>query len=177
MPVEKVVFDDEVVLSDNLPLDTVQVDSAHSDGNAVEIDVGEGSIERFIAKIKKFRNYPPTQYFYHAYGIFIYNGWTVEKAKIIIDYAREHNLEVRAWSNDESGINMLVVKDPDISEDSGWDLYEKMQGNFDSYGLASWYEFEQWGILVYTGEDVIIEPLNSGLGIKIGKDNEWVVLR
>jgi len=177
MPVEKVVFDDDVVLSENLPLDTVQVNSARSDRDAIEVDAGEGCIERLIAKAKKFRNHSLAQYFYHAYGMFIYNGWTVEKAKTIIDYAREHNLEVRAWGNDESGINMLVVKDPDTSENSGWDLYEKMQGKFDSYGLASWYEFEQWGIPVYTGEDVVIEPLNSEIGIKIGKDNEWVVLR
>jgi hypothetical protein len=179
MPVVKIGFkeDDNVVLAQH-PLDTISttMKTANSEP-VVEIDSGDGCIERFIAKAKQFRNYPPAQFYYHAFGN-VRDNWTPEKAKIIIDHARKYGLEVRAWGNEESAINLLVVKDPDTSEDSGMELYEKMEGKHDSYGLASWYEFESWGVPVYTGEDVVIDWLKDHFGIKIGdaKVNEWVAL-
>ncbi len=179
MSVSKVKFttDDNIVLAQH-PIDTTstKIKTATAE-RVVEIDSGEGCIERYIAKMKQFRNYPPAQFTYHAFGNRL-DHWTPEKAKIMVDFARSHGLELRAWANDESGINLLVLKDPDSSEDSGMEIYELMQDQFDSYGLASWYEYEQWGVPVYTGEDVVIDWLKDKWGIKIGdaKENEWVSL-
>ena len=179
MSVDKIKFtkDDNVVLAQH-PIETTNttIKTATAE-RVVEIDSGEGCLERYMEKMRKFRDYPPAQFYYHAYGN-VRNNWTPEKAKVIIDHARKYGLEVRAWCNEESAINLLVVKDPDTSEDSGMELYEKMEGKHDSYGLASWYEFEQWGVPVDTGEDVVIGWLKDHFGIKIGneKENEWVVL-
>jgi len=139
-----------------------------------EIDTGEEVIERVIAKMKKFRNYPPAQFTYHAFGN-RRNNWTVDKIKPIIEYARKHQLEVRAWEVAMSATNLVVVKDPDNSENSGWDLYQSMEGKFDSYGLASWYEFDKWGVPVYCGEDTQIEPCKH-MGIWVGKSKEDCVV-
>lgn len=139
-----------------------------------EIDTGEGCIERYIAKMKKFRGYPPAQFNYHAFGN-RRDNWTVDRIKPIIEYARSHDLEVKAWAVEMSATNLVVVKDPDTSEDSGWDLYEAMEGKFDSYGLASWYEYDKWGIPVYTGEDVKIEPCKD-VGIWVGRSKEDCVV-
>ncbi len=177
MAVEKVIFteNDDIVLAEKpLPLVDVDIRNASAE-NIVEVDNEEGAVERFLAKMRQFRNYPPAQFTYHAFGN-LRNNWTPEKAKILIDYAREHGLEIRAWAVEESGINLIVLKDPDSSEDSGMEIYEKMQGNFDSYGLASWYEFDKWGVPLCTDEDVEIGKLNGIWGIKIGKGNEWVSL-
>jgi hypothetical protein len=51
-----------------------------------------------------------------------------------------------------------------------------MADKFDSYGLASFYEFDKWGVPVYTGEDVVIDWLKDHFGIKMGKENEWVCM-
>lgn len=183
MAVDKVKFtkDDNVVLAEK-PLNTTNVEMRTATAeNIVEVDSKEGCIERYLAKMRVFRNYPPAHFSYHAFGN-MRNNWTPEKAKIVIDHARKYGLEVRAWCNEQSAINLLVVKDPDMSENSGWELYQKMSGNYDSYGLASWYEFDKWGVPVYTGDDVAIDWLKDHFqlpcGIKIGKEkeNEWVGL-
>jgi len=186
--VDKVKFtenDDILIAEKPLPLVDIDVKGATAE-RIVEVETGEEAIERYLTKMRKLRNYSSSNFAYHAFGN-RRNNWTPEKARILIDHARENGMEVRAWANDESAINLIVIKDPDMSENSGWDLYQKMEGKFDSYGLASFYEFEQWGVEVYTGEDVEILPLPApdgtkgikvaGWGIKIGKGNEWVCLR
>lgn len=181
MPVEKIkiLHNNDIALAEKpIPPEVEPIidRSGNADMGLVEIDTGEGCIERFLAKARKFRNYPPAQCYYHAFGNQRGN-WTVEKVRILMDYAREHGMEIRAWGNLESAINLIVLKDPDTSEDSGMEIYEKMQGNFDSYGLASWYEFEQWGIPLPLDDDVIIErtPIIP-TGIKIGKGDDWVLI-
>lgn len=153
----------------------LKIDNAHVDQSDMEIDSDEGCIERYLAKMRKFRNYPPAQFTYHAF-MNRRDNWTVDNITPILDYARKHGLEVRAWGNEQTAINLVVVKDPDMSEDSGWDLYELMQGKFDSYGLSSWYEWDKYGIPVYTGEDVKVEPLKNNFGIRVGKSNEDCVV-
>ncbi len=174
----KIFHNDDIVLAEKpLPPEYEPVidKSGRADMGMVEVDTGEGCIERFMAKMRQFRNYPPAQFTYHAFGNQRGN-WTAEKARILIDYAREHNMEIRAWANDESAINLIVLKDPDNSEDSGMEIYEKMQGNFDSYGLASWYEFEKWGVSIPLSEDTLIEEVPIIRGIKIGKGDDWVLI-
>jgi hypothetical protein len=87
---------------------------------------------------------------YHAYS---FTQWDYNKdhVKNIIEWARGHNLEVRTWNNEESGMLLIVIADPDLSEDSGWALYEYVQQNAKSYrgyGLSSWYEFCKFGLPV-----------------------------
>jgi hypothetical protein len=142
--------------------------------NIVEVDTGEGAIERFLAKMKSQRNYPPAHFAYHAYGN-QRGKWTVEAVKIILNHALSNGLEVRAWSNEESAINLICVKDPDMSENSGFDLYTKMHGKYDSYGLASWYEFDKWGIPINMFGDIKIGKSGSSVLIEV-KPNEWVIL-
>lgn len=168
---------DNVVLAEPplLTIDTT-IEYANVENIAI-VETDEECIDRFLAKAKAFRGYPPAQFSYHAFGN-ITSDWTPEKVKIIIDHAREYGLEVRAWCNEQSATNLLVVKDPDMTEDSGWELYQKMKDQFSSYGLASWYEFETYGVPVYTGEDVIIRSSargDRGL-IQIGRSEDWVCL-
>ncbi len=168
---------DNVVLAE-LPLLTIDTTVEYANvENIAEIETDEECIDRFIAKAKAFRGYPPAQFSYHAFGNITYD-WTPEIVKIVIDHAREHGLEVRAWCNEQSATNLLVVKDPDMTEDSGWELYQKMKDQIGSYGLASGYEFETYGLPVYTGEDVIIRSSaagNMGL-IQIGRSEDWICL-
>lgn len=129
-------------------------------------------IDGFINKAKSQRGLPQAQYFYQAFM----NSpleWTPETVKMILDHAKEHNLEVRAWSNLESAMILIVVKDPDTSEDSGWELYQKMQPHIQSYGMSSWYEFESYGVELPTDQEV--KYGNTG-SILIGADKEWVIL-
>jgi hypothetical protein len=49
----------------------------------------------------------------------------------------------------ESGMLIACAADPDISEDTGKGLYTAMQRvPFESYGLASWWEFCAFGVPV-----------------------------
>jgi hypothetical protein len=105
MSVAKVKFnpnDENIVLAEK-PIDitSTEIKTAEAE-QTVEVDSGEGCVERFLAKMKQFRSYPPAQFTYHAFGN-MRDNWTPEKAKVIIDYAREHGLEVRAWANMELG--------------------------------------------------------------------------
>ena len=138
-----------------------------------EIETGEDALNKFIANAKKFRNYPPAQFTYHAYSN-VRTQWTPERIMPIVEFARKRGLEVRAWCNEMSAMNLVVVKDPDNSEDSGMELYEAMQGKYDAYGLASWYEFEKFGVPVYIGEDTQVERFSSDRadGMWIGKSKE-----
>lgn len=56
--------------------------------------------------------------------------------------------EVRSWVNEESGNLLIVAVCDDLSEDSGWDLYEWAleEIHFESYGHAHWWEFCYFGI-------------------------------
>ncbi len=174
MAVEKVTLNDDIVLAEK-PLPYLDVKGAKAD-QVVEVDSGVGCVDRFIEKMRQYRNYPPAQFAYHAFGN-QRGKWTAETVKIMLDHARKYGLEVRAWSNDESAINLIVIKDPDTSDDSGIELYEKMQGKFDSYGLASFYEFEEWGVPICTDDDVEITDIPLPFGaVKIGKGKEWVFL-
>jgi hypothetical protein len=157
--------------------DTVLLD-IEKEGKAelkYEVLVEEDAVNEFIDKAKKLRDYEGAQYAYHAF-MNRRDKWTAEAIKIILDYARAMELEVRAWCNDMSGINLIVVKDPDTSENSGWDLYQLVKDKIDSYGLASWYEFEEWGIPLDTSEDVEIRPNHRTFGFHIGKKYDWVIL-
>lgn len=85
--------------------------------------------------------------FYLAYGNKPGN-WSVENLSIMLTHAKENNLDIRTWINEESQLILFVIADTKTGENTGSDLYLKMKGNFDSYGLASQYEFELWGVLI-----------------------------
>jgi len=70
MAVDKVKFteNDDIVLAEKpLPLMDIDIQNAASE-RIVEIDSGEGAIERFLAKMQSLRNYSPAHFTYHAFG-------------------------------------------------------------------------------------------------------------
>ena len=73
-------------------------------------------------------------------------NWSIENLNIMFSHAKEHRLALRTWINEESQLILLVIETPFAGEDTGSELYEKMKGNFDGYGLASDYEFNSYGI-------------------------------
>ncbi len=155
-------------------IDEFQTHTAKADGEAVRIEGGEIAVKRFMRNAAKMRKFPPSQYYYHTYMNPFGSGWTAENLGVIFAYANKHGFEVRAWANNESGLNLVSVKDPDTSEDSGMELYELMEGKYQSYGLASWYEFEEWGVPLDTKSE--IRPAANGWGIIIGKGDDMVLI-
>jgi hypothetical protein len=111
--------------------------------------------------------------YYHAYSVL--GGWDIERFTPILEYARKHKLEVRAWKLELSGFTLIVVKDYDTSEDSGYDLYKKMAGKYEGYGMSSKYEFETWGIPLYLGEDAKISDVEAGLKLMRAENSGVIV--
>lgn len=87
--------------------------------------------------------------YYHAY-MNKPGNWNYNSLKTLFDHARENHLEIRTWMNSESNLLLFVIKDPDTSQYSGLELYKKMIGKFEGYGLACQEEFESWGTPVNT---------------------------
>jgi hypothetical protein len=160
---------DRVVLA--RPNENVDIEILKEGSCKQEVEITH-DIDGFIDKMKRQRNLPQAQYAYHAFMNPQYD-WTIERVEMLLDYADDHNLEVRAWSNLESGLILIVVKDPDMSEDSGWELYQMMQPYIESYGLASWYEWENYGVELPTDKE--IKEGNLGT-ILVGEGDEWVIL-
>lgn len=160
---------------DKFNLKTQKIEQTGRTEPIVEIDTSPDAIEKFIAKAKRFRNYPPAQFTYHAFGNQRGN-WTLDGVTTILRYAREHDLEVRSWENRESAIILIVVKDPDSTENSGFEIYTKMKDMYQSYGLAFWYEFDKWGVELLTKKGTIVKKTTDGFGICVGKGNNWVIL-
>jgi hypothetical protein len=110
------------------------------------------TLEEFFArlreseKVRKALGIP--NMIYHAYS-FPYRGYNVQAVRTIVEWARGHDLEVRSWINEESALLLVTIADPDTSEDSGSTLYDYVhQSNIqcESYGLASWFEYVQFGV-------------------------------
>lgn len=106
-------------------------------------------LDEFFADLRKTEEYrvklgiPPMSY--HAYSF--KRPYNNNQVRRLIEYARSVSQELRVWHNEESAHLVVCLVDPDLSEDSGWTLYELMQTvGYDSYGLASWYEFVAYGV-------------------------------
>lgn len=98
------------------------------------------------AFLEKVNNQPKYGYLFHAYSFYVLN-LTMDKMNHVLDVAKETNLPLRVWSNDQSGCILFCFADPDMSEDSGWSVYERMQSiEYDSYGMPSGYEWEMYGL-------------------------------
>ena len=170
----KIQHNEDIVLAKS-PIPPEQDIKIEKTGHAeFDLNFVSDDIDGFLEDMRKWRGYPPAQYAYHAFGNNKYS-WTVGKVNIIRDYACEHGMELRGWENEESGITLLVLKDPDTSEYSGDEIYELMQGNYVSYGLASWYEFEQYGVPIPTGDEEVKEGNGQGVVI-VGKGDDWVII-
>ena len=108
-------------------------------------------IDGFLAKLRKSeewrRKLRIPDRIYHAYG-FPYSGYDISHVRNIVEWARGHDMELRIWVVEQSALLLLVIADPDISEDSGWKLLQYVKQNassYRSYGLSSWFEFCQFG--------------------------------
>jgi hypothetical protein len=91
-----------------------------------------------------------------SYPAFFFEGFGYGKIQDVIklvERLRESKYEVRAWANQESGNLVVCYATEDMTEDSGWDIYEwaTLQKNCqsDGYGLASWFEFCFFGVPIY----------------------------
>jgi len=170
----KLLHNDNIVLAESPIPPTLDIKIEKTGLAELEARFTSDDIDGYLEEMRKMRGYPPAQYAYHAFGNNKYS-WTVGKVNIIRDYAREHGMELRGWSNEESAITLLVLRDPDTSEYSGDEIYELMQGSYISYGLASWYEFEKYGVEIPTGDEEVKEGNGTGV-ILVGKNDDWVII-
>jgi len=131
-------------------------------------------VDAFLAKLRRSHEFRrrlgiPSMT-YHAYG-FPYRGYNVAHLRNIVEWARGHGLELRTWVNEQSASLLLVIADPDLSEDSGWTLLQYIKQNvasYQSYGLSSWFEFCQFGTpvpddwLIVERDDVLFVSSPNG---------------
>lgn len=94
---------------------------------------------------------------YHAFG-FPRWGYNLDHIRNLVEWARGHNIELRIWVNEQSALLLLVFADPDMSEGTGWQLYQYVKQNassYKSYGLSNWFEFCQFGTPVFSDWPII----------------------
>jgi hypothetical protein len=90
------------------------------------------------------------------YLAFSFDAWgqgKIDNIIKLIEKGRELGYECRAWCNEESAMLVVCFATDDLTEDSGWDIYEWANVHdkcpSDSYGHASWYEFCFFGVPVH----------------------------
>lgn len=119
-------------------------------------------IDLFMSDLRKSNEYrsslgiPELNYVAFSFGAFGYGK--IKSVIALIQKGRELGYEVRGWCNEESAMLVICFVTSDLSEDSGWDIYEwaNVFGNApsDSYGHASWYEFCFFGVPIYDTWDL-----------------------
>ena len=126
------------------------------------------SIEQFLERARNSRefkrrnNIPDFIYHSYAFDAYDYNPYHI---KLFIEWARNHNMEVRTWVNPQSALMLIVVADPDTSENSGWDLNQWINDigmYYRAYGLPSFYEFCAFGVQVPDDWQLIERQDKSG---------------
>lgn len=138
-----------------------------TDGNPDELwDLQQGStlgklkiqgVEEFFVDLQKSNErrvslgIPDMNYL--AYSFNAYGHGKISAIIKLIEKARELGLEARGWVNEESAMLVICFSTYDLSEDSGWDIYEwaNIQENAqsDGYGHSSWYEYCFFGVPIY----------------------------
>lgn len=114
------------------------------------------SIEEFFRrmandrKVRESLGIPPMNYLAFSYSLI---GIDTTIPIKLIERCRELEYEVRAWVNPDSACLIVCAATHDLSEESGWDIYEwaneQENAPSDSYGHSSWFEFCQFGVPIY----------------------------
>jgi hypothetical protein len=67
----------------------------------------------------------------------------------LIAWSRK-NYETRWWVNEETGLLLICIADPDTTEDAGLEFYEKGKSvtGRNSYHMPAWWEFCIYGIAI-----------------------------
>lgn len=127
------------------------------------------SIEEFQERMRKDRaireglGIPPMNYCAFSYSLA--RDDLNDMARKLIEKCREVGYELRAWVQPESANLVICLATEDMSEDSGWDIYEWANVNenapSDSYGHSSWYEFCLFGVPIIP--DWTLEERNNKL--------------
>lgn len=93
---------------------------------------------------------------YLAFSFLAYGYGKIPSVIKLIEKARELNLEARGWVNEEIASLVVCFATDDLSEDSGWDIYDiyewanvKSNAESDSYGHSNWWEYCFFGIPIY----------------------------
>jgi hypothetical protein len=139
------------------------------------------SLEEHFARLEASERYrkslgiPDMNYLAYSFNA----GYNVEQVIALIEKCRELGYEVRGWFNEESAMMVIAAATYDLTEDSGWELYEwaKLKGNCpsDSYGHASWYEFCLFGIPIYdTWALQNTSPFRNGKLIAVSPDGQRI---
>lgn len=114
------------------------------------------SIEEFLIDLRQSNEYrislgiPEMNYL--AFSFDALGQGKIPNVIKLIEKGRELGYEVRGWVNQESAMLVICFATHDLSEDSGWDIYEWANINndiSDSYGHASWYEYCLFGVPIY----------------------------
>jgi hypothetical protein len=127
------------------------------------------SIEEFHERMRKDRQIrenlgiPPMNYLAFSYSLA--RDDLNQVARKLIEKCREIGYELRAWVVPESANLVICAATEDMTEDSGWDIYEwaniDENAPSDSYGHSSWYEFCLFGVPIFA--DWKLEERNNKL--------------
>lgn len=115
------------------------------------------SIEGFLGDLRKSNEYRASlgipEMSYPAFSFDAYGQGKIPSIIALIERGRQSGYEVRCWVSEESAMLVVCFSTFDLSEDSGWDIYEwaNIHGNAhsDSFGYSSWYEYCFFGIPIY----------------------------
>ena len=154
MPITKI--NPQLYGADGAPI-SFSTSNAESPMGAVEIAIGDEAMDQWIENIKRLNQDRRAGYIYHAYGNPRFS-WTDDAPACILGYASVHQLRTAVWENPESAIQLVVVQDPDTSENSGLDLYHSMKAptkKYQSYGLAHYTEWEHYGFELDISDPII----------------------
>lgn len=121
----------------------------------VEVIAGDEAFQEYLAKIKRINQDRRANFIYHAFGN-TRGEWTIDALNMIYAYARDRELKLAVWENPESAIQLVVIRETDATEDSGWEIYQALDSPvrlFQSYGLAHYTEWDHYGFVLDIAQD------------------------
>lgn len=156
------------------PPETSEFHEATTGPVQAEIAVGMEAVQRKLEQIKRLNQDRRAQFTYHAYSNPRF-GWTREALDILVSHAALNGFGLALWENTVSAMQLVVIRDPDVTEDSGFALYERMHGKYQAYGMAHWTEWVAYGVEIDPRESFMAgnEP---GIWVFTATDGDQVIL-
>lgn len=111
------------------------------------------NIEAYLAELKAMNrvrealHIPPYSY---CAASFRRRQFDVPKLIKVIEWCVSH-FETRFWTNPVSGLVLICTAEPDLSEDAGYEYYERarlVQPGYEAFHAPAWWEFCQHGVRI-----------------------------
>ena len=153
---------------------SLKIDKEGMVHSSVEILSDDIPVALGLRFIREINNHPLARFAYLAFGN-PRGRWEPTTIRTILEYADKRNLQVRAWENNESAIQLIVVQETDTSEDSGYELYKSIHGQFESLGVAHFTEWLAYGVEINPKSTVRDKAASNGAILIIDLDESIVV--